>query len=375
MADRLERLYGLVDLVYGAALDESEWAGAAARIADAFGTHSAGLQIVGGDDGSTDILSTTANLTVQAVEAYRAHYVSTDVWIRRASSLKPGTGVLGQELISDADLIRSEFWQDWARHQRQFHVLGGLMPVSEDQTLVLAVHADRFWRGFDEDDRQLFGAFLPHLQRALKIRRKGLLEGERAAGLSDAIDRFRTAVWVVGRHGRILAMNGAAQDVLELPASPLVMRNSVLATRRGETTNRLLAAISAAWAEDRSDRMRQPHPPIRLEFLDASGCLHVVVAPSRQDGGRHALVFASQPRLQRTDAAMLKALFGLSTAEADIVARLVAGDSIREIAQSRRASVQTVRSQVKTVLSKTNTRTQAQLVGLIMGSLANLRSA
>ena len=58
----------------------------------------------------------------------------------------------------------------------------------------------------------------------------------------------------------------------------------------------------------------------------------------------------------------LQEAFGLSAAEIDVVKGLVTSRSVREIAAERKRSVETIRTQIKAILQKTETRGQAELV-------------
>ncbi|WP_208347234.1 LuxR C-terminal-related transcriptional regulator [Pseudaestuariivita rosea] len=58
----------------------------------------------------------------------------------------------------------------------------------------------------------------------------------------------------------------------------------------------------------------------------------------------------------------LKAAFGLSTAEAEVLRAIVECKSLRQIAEERGRSTETIRAQVRSILSKTETHSQAELV-------------
>jgi len=66
---------------------------------------------------------------------------------------------------------------------------------------------------------------------------------------------------------------------------------------------------------------------------------------------------------------ILGTAFVLTKAEVDIVRLLVECCSLKEIAETRGRSVETVRGQLKTILSKTETRTQVELVRLAMSMM------
>ncbi|MFD2856963.1 LuxR C-terminal-related transcriptional regulator [Seohaeicola zhoushanensis] len=64
--------------------------------------------------------------------------------------------------------------------------------------------------------------------------------------------------------------------------------------------------------------------------------------------------------------AMLVASFGLSRAEVDIVRQLLAGRSLRQIAEQSGRSEHTVRNQAKAVLAKTGAPGQVDLIRLVV---------
>ena len=64
---------------------------------------------------------------------------------------------------------------------------------------------------------------------------------------------------------------------------------------------------------------------------------------------------------------LLAAAFDLTTAECDIARALVAGQTVTEISETRGTSVQTVRTQIKELLSKTGTHSQLELIRMMIG--------
>jgi len=62
---------------------------------------------------------------------------------------------------------------------------------------------------------------------------------------------------------------------------------------------------------------------------------------------------------------LARQLFGLTPAEARLVASLVAGQSLQETAAANRLSRNTVRVQLQAVFGKTNTNRQVDLIHLL----------
>ena len=80
------------------------------------------------------------------------------------------------------------------------------------------------------------------------------------------------------------------------------------------------------------------------------------------DGARAILIVTRLDRSTSPSAEILTGLFDLTSAEATVASRILAGLSVNEIAVERRISRETVRSQVKKVLAKTGSQSQADFI-------------
>jgi DNA-binding CsgD family transcriptional regulator len=102
--------------------------------------------------------------------------------------------------------------------------------------------------------------------------------------------------------------------------------------------------------------------------------LSVLVAPFRMTWPGHpaagAIVFIRDPDRSISATATLRALFRFTPTEARIAQALVNGKTIAEIASAHRATLHTVRKQLKIIFAKTGTNRQAQCVAVILRSVA-----
>ena len=71
--------------------------------------------------------------------------------------------------------------------------------------------------------------------------------------------------------------------------------------------------------------------------------------------------------------ALLKNRFGLTSAEARLVLRLVSGDSLRAAAKALGVQYETVRTHLKSIFQKTGTRRQAELVIVVVRAMRDMR--
>ncbi|MFM7332967.1 MAG: helix-turn-helix transcriptional regulator, partial [Tabrizicola sp.] len=80
-----------------------------------------------------------------------------------------------------------------------------------------------------------------------------------------------------------------------------------------------------------------------------------------------ALVVSTELVWPEGFAATVQEAFGLTAAEVEIVRGVTLGLPLRDIAEARGRSLETVRTQVRSVLAKTETHSQAELVRVVLG--------
>jgi DNA-binding CsgD family transcriptional regulator len=88
-----------------------------------------------------------------------------------------------------------------------------------------------------------------------------------------------------------------------------------------------------------------------------------------------ALLFIADPEGGHISTSeVLETLYQLTPAEAELVRLIAEGRSLEEVAAERGVTMNTVRSQLKQVFSKTETSRQGELVHLVLTGVASIRS-
>ncbi|MCK0129264.1 alpha/beta fold hydrolase [Erythrobacter sp. F6033] len=101
-------------------------------------------------------------------------------------------------------------------------------------------------------------------------------------------------------------------------------------------------------------------------------CLFVTPVALEQDGDEHFLVSRINTSFAPEAFSSIRETYDLSSAEADVAKKLAGGMSPAEVAEDRGASIHTVRTQIKNLLKKTDTRNISDLVGILSGISARL---
>ena len=95
--------------------------------------------------------------------------------------------------------------------------------------------------------------------------------------------------------------------------------------------------------------------------------LRISAAPSGQGQRPLALVVSTELVWPAGFEATVQDTFGLTLAEVEIVRGIALGQPLRDIAEARGRSVETVRTQLRSILSKTETHSQSELVRVVLG--------
>ena len=223
------------------------------------------------------------------------------------------------------------------------------------------------WRGSDrprleEDRAELLTMLFPHIQNALRIQAALGLFQDRAETAESMLNATSTASFLLSATGRLLHMNAAAQS--------LALARDGFAERDGRIMPVHLEH-KARWSELIAAAGRRDHAGGALMLGRAAGKrpLQVLVSPFHADTpGRpgRVLVLATEPdRAVNFPDTVLRQLYGLTMAETEIANGLLTGFPPEAIAGLRGVSVGTVRSQIKSLLLKTETRRQTDLLRLL----------
>lgn len=378
---RMDAEAAIIDLigeVYDAALDEKLWPELAPRIARTFDSTSTAVRVRYMRDGRLEHvegLALTANYDHPISERYESYYAARDVWVERARQIGVSKVVASKDIISDAEFERTEVCQDLCRPLGYFYMVGAIFPISGDAIGVIGIHRPRQAGGYDERDKRRVARFLPHLQRALEIgQRLATLAIDHGAAL-DALERTRIATLVVSADGRLLYANHRAEAILRAGDAISLIGGRLAARDRGAAA-RLGALIrdAASTARGNGHGAGGVLSVPRGERLP----LTLLVAPFRpaRDGlGAPipaAIVFLRDPEGPSPRNIALQGLFGLTAAEATVAAGLANGAAVDGLAARLGISLNTAKTHLKNIFAKTGTSRQAQLVALILSSVAIL---
>jgi DNA-binding CsgD family transcriptional regulator len=374
-----EGLLALTDQIYDAAAGGTGWASVGLGLSGLLRARSASLMV---SDGRQAELLFHTNIPVEAVDAYRSRYRAVDLWTARAAhataSWPPRIWTSGT-LVPEREFLRSEFYGDFGRHHGLRYVVGTVLPLGEAGSMPIGLHRPEGADPFASAEAALLEAVLPHLRRAVQLRRRLAPEPAAAAaqpGLA-ALDGLAMPVLVVDAELVLLAANLAAEALLaEGAALRLVARpglpgaTRVLVGHRDDTAalRGLVRATALGGGAGGAVRLRDAGGQAGLAALVAPLPSRVTTpdgAPGRVPGQALLLLRAVDAAPPAPAPGLLRDLFGLSRAEAEIAIAMAGASSKGAVAAARGLRETTVRTQVRAVLAKTGTANLRELAALL----------
>jgi DNA-binding CsgD family transcriptional regulator len=178
---------------------------------------------------------------------------------------------------------------------------------------------------------------------------------------------------VVQLDGRLLGLNQRARAYL---GDGLILSHGYLSARQREGNNALQALLARLGTPRHGDSASGSSGEIALP-RSAGRPLVAYAIPWSGIAGDHpqpprALLLVIDPNEPCEPAPdLLRQMFGFTSAESRLVKQLLQGRGLGEIAASSGLAEGTIRTQMKSVLQKTNTHRQSELV-LLLGRIARL---
>ncbi|WP_132252791.1 helix-turn-helix transcriptional regulator [Methylobacterium segetis] len=325
----------------------------AAIVQSVMDTETAGIWLV--EEGRVCDLTVTDDIAASTAP-YLAYYHRIDPW--SAARRQPGRVFLGPEQVDEDMLLRSEFYNDFARHYGMRRPMGLAMPLEPGIIGTVSVNRAAGSRLLDVADKDRLADLGLHLGAALRLHRRFRAVGARGGEAADALDALAFGIVVCGPNGRVRRLNRAAEDLARAGAGlALGPRGALAAASPGESAD--LRALVQGAAAGRPGAMR----------LRGKDGIRLSVLATPLGAGRAAP--SALLTLRRDDApaapapALLQRLFGLTPAQAALCGQLAAGLTFEEAAAARGVAVSTARTHFLGILARTGTQNLRDLLRLL----------
>ena len=367
----------VIDAFYAAAISEVTLEEAVRQLRCCFQSASAQIFSMSSDDKhafpETMVAhnpSTHAALSERIIqENWEGIEVGTDPRMAYSATLPSGYVFHDLQFTTDQEIDRSPFYQEFLGAFDLRYGLGtNLEAQSASSQTLLSINNSETQGFFSEEQMQAFSLIVPHAQRALAMRRRLQNNESLNQSLMALLETNRSGIALLDGTGNVIEMNGELERIIK-------ERDGLNVSRR------------RIWLDDRSMQNRfdkYVSSPLKRFGIDSVPITDAIIG--RPSGKRPYVVNVvpvrvSDPTLVGTAALVLSVVdpavgtnlsldlmqqyFHLTLAEAKVAIAIGNGVSAEEIATQNGVTIQTVRSQIKSVFAKTRTHRQNELASLL----------
>ncbi|WP_084421523.1 helix-turn-helix transcriptional regulator [Henriciella litoralis] len=287
----------------------------------------------------------------------------------------PGKVTSLHELISPEELEQNAFFQRLMKPGGVQHYIGMCFGEPRGWRCLIRLMNKPDMPDYDETDRQLLRALHTHLETALSLFAELKRSRFELNEFHASLDRLVIGVFVLDGSGKLLDANRTARSIaarnslVRVLDDTLHINNSALNSKFKNALERGLAAREFEPDHQFVETLRLESPAgERFEMLVRNVGRHDRFVGTRMPA---VIVYISDhdDRMSIHDN-LLEKLFGLTPTEARLAALLASGMSLTDAAGHLGVTENTVRKYSKTVYSKLGVHRQAELVRLILKSVA-----
>lgn len=371
-AEVVQRIYDVVDAPTGGTLDG--WQSlleTTARYLDAQWGH-----VFLTDPSSPMIDTRFYNYDVATIDAYHRHFQAIDPRFAVAKDRL-------DEVFSDVYVLKhdgfekSEVYNDLLKHLGLRYSLFVNVQYAPGLVAPQGYFRNRASGPFLPADIRKLQRLVPHIARALRLRQLLADSQSKNEGLQALLDGMSLPVALLDAGGRLLCASAAAHALMGATRELLVLGQR-LTSRLPALEQQLQQAIARAAELANSGRslfeVRLP-PTVHVDRAEGERLTLILVPLRPANGlrkeaadGRVLLAFHDPSARTQLDTGLLGQMFGLTPTEAELTGALAEGKTVTEFAAERGSSELTVRTHLKRVLEKTDSRRQAELVKKVLSN-------
>jgi DNA-binding CsgD family transcriptional regulator len=350
----------LIELIYAVLLGEASWPQFLDALMAGVPLGRAVMVMHGIADPEQGYVPINVGFDAKSIEIYNAHFAPLNVWQPPLARQRIGVGFIDEELLPPADLVRSEFFNDYLVPNDIYAMACAKIGDDEKYAFSIATLSERNDAQLKQVMADRLTSLGPHLRRAFTYYKKepaSRVAAELGAALFDAIEN---GVAVIGDSASVKAISNTGQAMLakDSPAriSPLG-RFGLRDAQHQAILNRMLErkyeganVISLLSHATKLTLIRMNKDDISLYFEGPT----VIVLMERVGNGATAF-----------DPEFVAHAYGLTKAETRAVSGIVAGKSVDQIAREASLSRETIRVQMKSLYAKTGASSEADILRLL----------
>jgi DNA-binding CsgD family transcriptional regulator len=316
------------------------------------------------------------SIVFDAILEYVREYHRFDPHLAYTGSMPVGAVVNTATVFPIEEYKKHPFYRDyWAAYDVR-ELLAAKVAEDERYVVMLGMSRTQELPPYTPADMALLERYVGHLAAAYRIvKHLGVVQATAQAGLA-IIEASARPMVLLGLNQRIIAANSLARQFLA-SGGLLFEKDAILRCRGSKASAELQRAFEAL---ELAELAGKPEGSPRRIALRLEGSkrrdAHVLCSIWAMQPATSMNAFGPVPVALLTiapstsknlaDPIFIGSMFDLTPAETKITIALLHGGNLRGIAAVQHVSIETVRTQLKSIFAKTNTSRQADLIALLM---------
>lgn len=228
---------------------------------------------------------------------------------------------------------------------------------------------------FSSQDCMLLHTLYPHFKRALRIHKEFHRLRTRQEMLQSSLGRFMIGVIIIGPDGMVSYSNPVAEAILSQHQALAIDNQGRLQAYYSQENQRLQTLVAQLSIADRQD-VNTRNRAIGLNHPDRVHGLNLMLVPldesltgEPQPAGSVSLYLCDPDSTFNLPVEALRSIYDMTPAEAGVAIALVNGQSPSQISEHHGVSVDTVRSQLKSIYHKMGVKKQQDVIRILLSGV------
>jgi DNA-binding CsgD family transcriptional regulator len=267
----------------------------------------------------------------------------------------------------------SGFYLNWMKPNDIYYVGGAQFVDTKTHKAGIMIMRSKEAGPWDDGEIRVVSEILPHLGRALKIHTEFTYLRLKQDALLKGLDRLVIGLILYDHNAQPVYINPTAKAIINNHPALQLQEGDLLLINPVDEKNLRKTIIDTAkidpddsWKQSVAIGITHPDVDTPLPLLVTPMHAHMITSDLDYEGAKVA-VFLSDPNLQQPISIdSLVSVYYLTPSEAKVAISLANGHSIDQIASNTNHSVNTIRSQLKSVFRKTGVSRQGELIKLLL---------
>jgi DNA-binding CsgD family transcriptional regulator len=302
------------------------------------------------------------------MDDYKVYYHTNDPWGKLWNKVPLDHAYPNFDVVDIQDFKKSEFYADFWKNLGFLHTCGGVFLRDESFFGIACFQLYGSSSKYPKYSVERLQLLMPHFRRALQVQHRITSHATQKQTLENTIEQLPYGAILIRSNLKVASCNKKAGHILE-KGYPLSLIDNKLFCRN----NRVNETLQRIIKEYISNPVESKEQEILIPNKD-SGFYLLYLYPFRTNDSLHdeaiakvslAIFIIDSKNIPVPDASFINSVLGISPVESVIAKGLIEGKNPEILANERNVSINTVRSQIKSIFRKTKTNSKSVLINKI----------